>query len=441
MNTQSPPDMRSDAAIDEQELDVPAVKILSAALRIASERGFARTTLERVAEDSGLPVSSLYWRFESKDALMAAALNLGFERWSNEAHPSWLPTTVLSHPVPDTGLSEVFAIGLPLALTSDVRAERTRAAFMDVRARFTARAAEEFASGVGTDGVRVDAEIAHDLAELWLMVLDGRVFRSAHADVDPRSDVPLPLMLQGIVALARRMTSGSLERSQRVSTNTQVTDPPRRTDLEPLSGRDRILEAAAEVAGEAGYDGATIAAICERAGMPRSSLYWHFRDKDDLLHAVVQERYLAFEARAAAGRVFRLDVPWQIDLLRRLGGAQPTLWEDANFTRAGLILLLENLTPEPSGRRLFRHIQQRSMLVVAGALSATMPVTLTTARPEIITQLAWLVIELLNAVSVHLRTASLTQDPDYLLMLITHLIDAIAASVADEEQITIETLA
>ena len=68
----------------------------------------------------------------------------------------------------------------------------------------------------------------------------------------------------------------------------------RRADGE--ESRRRILDAAAEIAGERGYEGTSIATVSARSGLPASSIYWHFQDKDALIAAVIErsfERWLA----------------------------------------------------------------------------------------------------------------------------------------------------
>jgi AcrR family transcriptional regulator len=51
--------------------------------------------------------------------------------------------------------------------------------------------------------------------------------------------------------------------------------------------RERILDAAREIASERDDDGTRIARVSERSGLPASSIYWHFDDKDPLLGARV----------------------------------------------------------------------------------------------------------------------------------------------------------
>jgi AcrR family transcriptional regulator len=60
--------------------------------------------------------------------------------------------------------------------------------------------------------------------------------------------------------------------------------------------RQRILEAAAELVTVGGLDAATPAAIAERAGAGKMSLYRHFTGKDELVAEALAERDLEYRA-------------------------------------------------------------------------------------------------------------------------------------------------
>ena len=50
------------------------------------------------------------------------------------------------------------------------------------------------------------------------------------------------------------------------------------------------------MATERGYDGTTISLVSKKSGLPPTSIYWHFTDKDDLIAAVIErsfQRWLA----------------------------------------------------------------------------------------------------------------------------------------------------
>ena len=66
--------------------------------------------------------------------------------------------------------------------------------------------------------------------------------------------------------------------------------------------RDKILSAAGEVFAEQGFEGATIRAITERAGVNVAAVNYHFRDKAELYTRVVLD---ACSARAAYRAAYR----------------------------------------------------------------------------------------------------------------------------------------
>ncbi|MER7515193.1 ScbR family autoregulator-binding transcription factor [Streptomyces sp. NPDC126499] len=54
--------------------------------------------------------------------------------------------------------------------------------------------------------------------------------------------------------------------------------------------REVLLRAAAEVFDEVGYPGASITKIIDRAGVTTGAVYFHFRSKEGLARAVIQEQ-------------------------------------------------------------------------------------------------------------------------------------------------------
>lgn len=50
--------------------------------------------------------------------------------------------------------------------------------------------------------------------------------------------------------------------------------------------RDRILDAAEDVFNDHGYSCTTLNEIAEAAGVTRGAIYWHFKNKEDLFHAM-----------------------------------------------------------------------------------------------------------------------------------------------------------
>ncbi len=108
----------------------------------------------------------------------------------------------------------------------------------------------------------------------------------------------------------------------------------------------RILDAAAEIAGERGYEATSIALVSERSGLPASSIYWHFANKDELIAAVIARSFERWRAgmKAAPSIDPQGNVDQQItDALRVTAKA---LIDAPDFLRLGLMLTLER-RPEP----------------------------------------------------------------------------------------------
>ncbi len=63
---------------------------------------------------------------------------------------------------------------------------------------------------------------------------------------------------------------------------------PLRDATEAVSTRERIVKATIQLVSERGMHATTMDVIAERAGISRSGLQWHFRNKDELIGAVAQ---------------------------------------------------------------------------------------------------------------------------------------------------------
>ncbi|MGO8771650.1 MAG: TetR/AcrR family transcriptional regulator [Mycobacterium sp.] len=129
---------------------------------------------------------------------------------------------------------------------------------------------------------------------------------------------------------------------------------PRRPDGE-LS-RTRILDAAMEIAAERGYEGTSIGAVSSKCGLPASSIYWHFKDKDDLIAAVIE--------RSFDNWLKVWQVPEDIVALDRLMevavGTAKALLDSPDFLRLGLMLALERRPVEPRARAMFIQVREQA---------------------------------------------------------------------------------
>lgn len=69
----------------------------------------------------------------------------------------------------------------------------------------------------------------------------------------------------------------------------------RRTKAEAAETREALLDAAEEVFLERGVARTSLEQIARQADMTRGALYWHFRNKADLFHAMLQRVRMPFQ--------------------------------------------------------------------------------------------------------------------------------------------------
>lgn len=138
----------------------------------------------------------------------------------------------------------------------------------------------------------------------------------------------------------------------------------------PEGSKERILTATATLVRERGLDGTTIAAVCKRSGLPVSSIYWHFEDKDALFAEVLYTSYTKWLAAAPLGG----DDSGKRDLGRVLEGAIRSLQGMPDFLVVGMQLLLERRDQYERARVLFSEIRaQIAGMITAWLLEALRP--------------------------------------------------------------------
>lgn len=145
--------------------------------------------------------------------------------------------------------------------------------------------------------------------------------------------------------------------------------PQRRRRLDGEASRTRILDAATEIASERGYEGTSIGLVSAKCGLPASSIYWHFKDKDDLIAAVIERSFAhwlsAWEMPAEGTPRERL-----VSMVMQIAKA---LLDSPDFLRLGLMLALERRPVEPRARAMFLAVRARAFETLTLAIGDLVP--------------------------------------------------------------------
>ena len=145
--------------------------------------------------------------------------------------------------------------------------------------------------------------------------------------------------------------------------------PKRRKRADGELSRERILDAATEIAAERGYEGTSIALVSAKCGLPASSIYWHFEHKDDLIAAVIERSFAdwlkAWQVPAEGAPRDRL-----VGLAMQIAKA---LMDSPDFIRLGLMLALERRPVEPRARAMFLQARAQTYYEMADAVRGLTP--------------------------------------------------------------------
>ncbi|HET7139764.1 MAG TPA: TetR/AcrR family transcriptional regulator [Arthrobacter sp.] len=191
----------------------------------------------------------------------------------------------------------------------------------------------------------------------------------------------------------------------------------RKTKEQPESSRLRILKAAAEVAAERGYEGTTIARICERSGLPVSSVYWFYADKDELLAEVVAHSFNEWIGDQPAWAPAPPGAQVGESLRQILNQSVRSLPSTPEFLRIGHMLALEHRETEPAGRALFLRVRARVHADLGTWFRLTLDPQLVSATPDLPDHLALLIIILTDGLFLAHQIADVW-DPDAFVDLI-----------------------
>jgi len=122
-----------------------------------------------------------------------------------------------------------------------------------------------------------------------------------------------------------------------------------RARAEPSKGY--LLQAAFESFATHGYQGASIDRIARAAGVTKGAVYYHFKDKEELLFETVRNRIVEFESQVLADTSADDDA---FAILRRVVDACFVTATESNHRRFIMTLMIEALGTNPDLSDVFR---------------------------------------------------------------------------------------
>lgn len=366
-------------------------RILEAALAIAAERGYDGTTVALITERAMVPASSVYWQFANKDELLAEALDYSYRSWRRDG-PTWQPAnytgTMRDRIVTRLENSrraieekpDYWRLGLMVALLKRTGKIAAQDRFLAVRAE-TRLIIEEWWRTMLPASVGEQPALIGVITHAYLALVDGLfVAHSAQPDLDLESQTALLAeAIAEVVAEWFADPSAALPSTPR--------GWPARANETATAGdsdsRTRLLTAAEEIAAERGYRGTTISRICKVAGLPASSVYWHFEDKSSLMAEVVQHSWDEWLARQPSWQDPEPGQTWDQTLRDILVVSAQSLREAPSFMRIGHMLALEHSSEDVPARTSFIAIRVGIEELIALWFTRNLPPVVVAASPDL----------------------------------------------------------
>jgi AcrR family transcriptional regulator len=134
-----------------------------------------------------------------------------------------------------------------------------------------------------------------------------------------------------------------------------------RKEQQGLESRRRILDAASALMSERGFAGTSISEVSRLSGLPASSIYWHFENKEGLLGAVVEDGAQRWfeELHTAGAQAPRLFSATTASALAR----RP------EFLRLMFLIALERKEIDKASLAAIRRVRKLALLRIRAALA------------------------------------------------------------------------
>ncbi len=134
--------------------------------------------------------------------------------------------------------------------------------------------------------------------------------------------------------------------------------------------RDDILQATADLVCEHGFSNTSINMVCERVGVAKTAIYWHFGNRDGLMHAVIDELTHDFIAQVRSN-VFLKGTP----LERRdqmIAGMRDIVENQTERFRVLIIASIESAEIDPHFQTACLRLTDATTQAIADGYRATL---------------------------------------------------------------------
>ena len=181
--------------------EVSRERILRAAAETVGRHGYEGATISRISKEAGLPASSIYWFFRSKDHLVGEVVRLRFDEWF-ETQPEWrapAPGTPVGVALREV-LGRVFRsvldgpefLRVGQMVTLENRESVARDTYLALRDSILALIRLWLDGACAAAGHRRNARLVRELAQVVLVSVDGlfvAVQLGTDVDIDTYADL------------------------------------------------------------------------------------------------------------------------------------------------------------------------------------------------------------------------------------------------------------
>jgi AcrR family transcriptional regulator len=187
--------------------------------------------------------------------------------------------------------------------------------------------------------------------------------------------------------------------------------------------RRRILDAAIAIAVERGYDGTTVALVTERAELPASSVYWQFKNKDELIAEALDHSYRRWRIEGPTWQPANYSGTPRERIRTRLGHSMNSVERELDYWRLGLTLALLRRPGGIAAQDRFVAVRGETRRIIAEWWSS-LDLAVAEQQPALVRGLTALYLAFVDGMFVAHRA-----DPDIDLVLLEGVVAEAMADV------------